>query len=92
MSMLGNIFKFKKKSNKLSARDEIIEEAKSTAPSTAMIAEASNNPGGWVYVIRGYFGPHDAVPPQAIVGAWKVNSNGKLTDEFKENQNFQPQQ
>ncbi|AND68169.1 hypothetical protein ATSB10_07150 [Dyella thiooxydans] len=53
-----------------------------------MIEEAARNPGGWVYQIAGNFGPQDRVPPEAIKGAFKVDSNGKLTGEFKPNPNY----
>ena len=53
-----------------------------------MVEEARKNPNGWVYVIDGKFGPNDAVPPEAIVGAWKVDASGKLTGEYKANPNY----
>ncbi len=53
-------------------------------------AEASENPGGWVYRVRGNYGPNDAVPPEAIEGAWKVDENGKITGDFLPNPNFRP--
>jgi hypothetical protein len=57
-------------------------------PTSAMHAEAARNPNGWVYVLDGNFGPNDAVPPQKIVGAWKVDGSGKLTGEYKANHNY----
>lgn len=51
-------------------------------------AEASENPGGWVYRISGNYGPNDRVPPEVIVGAWKVDENGKITGDFMPNPNF----
>jgi len=53
-------------------------------------AAARRNPGGWVYKIEGPFGPDDAVPPEAIVGAWKVDADGELIDEFVLNPNYVP--
>lgn len=53
-----------------------------------VVAAAKANPGGWVYKIEGQFGPDEAVPPHAIVGAWKVDSAGELTGEFVENPNY----
>jgi len=52
--------------------------------------EARNWPGGWVYEIEGSFGPDDAVPPEAIVGAWKVNDVGEIVGEFIPNPNYRP--
>lgn len=57
-------------------------------PTAAMIEEARRNPNGWVYQIAGNFGPNDRVPPEAIVGAFKVNGHGELTGEFMANPNF----
>lgn len=59
--------------------------------SDAMRAEARQNPGGWVYVISGNFGTSDAVPPHAVVGAWKVDDAGEIvTGSFQKNPNFKP--
>lgn len=57
-------------------------------PTAQMIEEARQNPGGWVYQIQGNFGPTDHVPPEAIVGAFKVDGKGELTGEFQANPNF----
>jgi hypothetical protein len=56
----------------------------------AVVQAARENPNGWVYKIDGQFGPQDAVPPHAIVGAWKVNAQGNLTGEFIDNPNYRP--
>jgi len=61
----------------------------STAPTPEMEAEAKNNPNGWVYVIQGNFGPDDAVPPEAIAGAWKVDATGNIVaGSFQANPQF----
>jgi hypothetical protein len=52
--------------------------------------EARRNPGGWVYKIEGNYGPDDAVPPEAIVGAWKVDEDGNITGDFIPNPNYRP--
>lgn len=48
----------------------------------AAVQAARDNPGGWVYKIEGDFGPNDAIPAEAIVGAWKVDASAQLTGEF----------
>ncbi|GAB2811788.1 hypothetical protein [Dyella kyungheensis] len=48
--------------------------------SDAMREEAKLNPNGWVYVITGSYGPNDGVPPEAIMGAWKVDGAGTIID------------
>ena len=58
---------------------------KKIEPLPGEIAEALNNPNGWVYRIAGQFGPSDRVPPEAIVGAWKVDASGRITGDFTPN-------
>lgn len=58
--------------------------------SEAARAEAKAKPGGWVYEIGGGYNTTEAVPPQAIKGAWKVDDRGEITDEYKPNPNFDP--
>ncbi|HBF34031.1 TPA: hypothetical protein DDW35_05660 [Candidatus Sumerlaeota bacterium] len=55
-----------------------------------VIREAKATPSGWVYKIEGDFGPTDHVPPEAIVGAWRVDEKGKVTGEFVENPKYRP--
>jgi len=55
-----------------------------------VIEQAKRNKNGWVYVIDGEFLPNQAVPPHAIVGAWKVDSRGEITGEFERNPNYIP--
>lgn len=64
------------------------EKAGTFAPSPELIAEAKTQPNGWVYEIKGNFGPDDRVPPEAIKGAYKVGPDGKLTGEYKPNPNY----
>ena len=55
-----------------------------------VIRSAKENPNGWVYKIEGSFGSNDQIPPENIVGAWKVNGNGNLTGEFLPNPKYRP--
>lgn len=67
------------------------KQAKHKLPFAAtpeMLAEAKNNPNGWVYQMTGAFGPDDYVPPEQIVGAYRVDENGCLTGEFRPNPNY----
>jgi hypothetical protein len=52
--------------------------------------EAKRNPNGWVYALDGDFGSNDDIPPERIVGAWKVAGNGEITGKFIPNPNYQP--
>ncbi|MEC4593236.1 MULTISPECIES: hypothetical protein [Nitrospirillum] len=54
------------------------------------IKEAAKHPGGWVYRIAGTFGPDERIPPEAIVGAWKVALNGKIEASFTFNPKYDP--
>jgi len=58
-------------------------------PTPEMVQEAKRNPNGFVYVIQGTFGPNDAVPPEAIAGAWRVDGSGNIiADSYVSNPNF----
>ncbi len=46
------------------------------------VEEATRNPNGWVYRIAGSFPAVEAVPPEAIVGAWKVDAQGMIVGQF----------
>ena len=54
------------------------------------IEEAKQNPNGWVYRIAGKFSDGNTVPPEAIVGAWQVDSNGIISSEFQRNPKYNP--
>jgi hypothetical protein len=60
-------------------------------PHLEEIAEARSHPDGRVYRIAGNFGPSDGVPPEAIVGAWKVDVHGRIFGEFINNPNYDPE-
>jgi len=53
-----------------------------TSPLPEEVTEARSNPGGWVYRIAGAFTSASAVPPEAIVGAWKVDDTGRIVGDF----------
>lgn len=55
-----------------------------------LIVAARENANGWVYKVKESYGPTEYVPPEAIVGAWKVDANGNLTGEFIPNPKYQP--
>ena len=51
---------------------------------------ARNQPGSWLYVIDPAFDPAGDVPPEGIVGAYRVDDRGNLGDEFAENPRYRP--
>ncbi|MEU6895809.1 type VII secretion system-associated protein [Streptomyces sp. NPDC046557] len=56
----------------------------------AMRAEASRNPDSWVYAIDPFVDPAGRIPPYAIFGAWKVDEQGEITDQFTPNSKYRP--
>ena len=64
----------------------------SLKPSKGEIEEAKKHPNGWVYRFDTPFSKDEAVPPEAIVGAWKVDADGNLTEEWKNNKNYIPKE
>jgi hypothetical protein len=66
---------------------DVIDKAKHGV-TPEVIEAARKNPGGWVYKIEGTFGPDERVPPEAVVGAWKVDDLGNLTGEFLSNPKY----
>ena len=62
-------------------------------PSPGETEEATRHPNGWVYRISKKVGdPNGRVPPEAIVGAWKVNEHGIITGEFVPNPKYDADQ
>ena len=59
-----------------------------TKPTEGAKKEALDHPGGYVYVIDEGFDKNEAVPPEAILGAWKVNDQGIIIGEFIPNPNY----
>lgn len=55
-----------------------------------MKEQAKRNPGGWVYKIDWPYQDNEYVPPEAIEGAFKVDSSGLLTNFFEENKRYRP--
>jgi len=59
-------------------------------PMPGEVAEAKRHPNGWVYRIAGRFNSNERIPPEAIVGAWRVNELGEIEGEFLCNHNYDP--
>ena len=57
-------------------------------PMAGEVEEAKRHPNGWVYRIQGTYSSDDAVPPEVIIGAWKVDPEGKIVGDFVPNPNF----
>jgi hypothetical protein len=57
-------------------------------PLPGEIAEAKRWPNGWVYRIAGQFRSDERIPAEAIVGAWQVDSQGKIVGNFVPNKKY----
>jgi len=56
-----------------------------------LLAEARSKPGGWVYAIDPEYAPDGAdgaVPPEGIIGAWKIGDDGQPTGEYRSNERY----
>ena len=65
-------------------------EIGSLSPYPGEIEEAKKFPNAHVCRIAGRFGPQDSVPPEAIIGAWKVDAHGRIVGEFIKNPKYDP--
>jgi hypothetical protein len=65
-----------------------------TDPADSFPAElrelAAQNAGRWVYEIDPAFDRANPVPPQGIVGAWRIDDSGSPTGEFVANSHYLP--
>lgn len=57
-------------------------------PTLEEIEEAKSQADGWIYRISGDYDPNGAIPPEAIVGAWKVDGSGKIEGQFIPNPKY----
>lgn len=59
-------------------------------PSERARAAAAAAPSSWVYEIDPWFDPDGAVPPHAIIGAWRSGADGMIAGAFTPNDHYQP--
>ncbi|PRX47450.1 type III secretion system (T3SS) SseB-like protein [Prauserella shujinwangii] len=55
-----------------------------------MRANAKANPNSWLYVIDEAFDPNGRVPSWAVVGAYPVNADGEIVEDFHPNDRYRP--
>ncbi|WP_198929025.1 hypothetical protein [Rhizobium sp. AC27/96] len=65
-----------------------LPQPETVVPYIQEIEVAKNYPNGRVFRIAGTFAAYEAVPPEAIVGAWEVNDSGEISGEFVFNPNY----
>ena len=56
----------------------------------SMRRSARQMPGGWLYVIDPGFDPNGQVPGEGVVGGYRVDDRGVLTDEWWANPRYRP--
>ncbi|GAA0506284.1 hypothetical protein GCM10011581_47700 [Saccharopolyspora subtropica] len=61
-------------------------------PITAQMREhARQNPNSWLYITDpGYAGGDDEVPPEGIVGAYRIDARGEIDENFQFNDRYRP--
>lgn len=59
-------------------------------PYPGEVEEAKHFPNAHVYRIAGRFKSSEKVPSDAIIGAWKVDADGKIVGKFIRNPNYDP--
>ena len=59
-------------------------------PTAGEIEEAKTVPNGSVVRVLPLFEGKERVPSEAIIGAWQVDSRGRIKGDFKDNPNFRP--
>ncbi|MFC0115439.1 type VII secretion system-associated protein [Kibdelosporangium aridum] len=55
-----------------------------------MRASAKSNPNTWLYVIDPLFESEADVPPWGVVGAYPVDADGEIEDDFQPNDRYRP--
>ncbi|MEV0330052.1 hypothetical protein AB0H63_26895 [Micromonospora echinospora] len=68
------------------------KSGRTSAPPSALTAEAARHPGGSVAEIDSTLisDPNGYVPAEAVRGMWKVDADGQLTGEFQPNPKYGP--
>ena len=59
-------------------------------PSAAEIETARWRPDGYVYRIVSSLDPQGEVPPDAVIGAWRVDGRGRIVGGFIVNPDYDP--
>ena len=61
-------------------------------PITAQMREqAKNTPDSWLYIVDpGYQTDGDDVPPEGVVGAYRIDSDGEIDESFHHNDAYEP--
>jgi hypothetical protein len=56
-----------------------------------MREQAKQTPNSWLYIVDpGYEDSGDDVPPEGVVGAYRIDENGEIDEEFQHNDEYEP--
>ncbi len=88
MRWMFNLNKFFGGKSITDKKDNLQSASYEETPHAKAVQEALHHPNGWVYEIDAAFENEIEVPPQAIKGAWKVNSEGIIEGKFIPNPNY----
>jgi hypothetical protein len=56
-----------------------------------MREQAKQNPNGWLYIVDpAYEDSGEEVPPEGVMGAYYIDANGEIDEEFHHNEQYQP--
>ncbi|MBA8827287.1 hypothetical protein FHX42_004671 [Saccharopolyspora lacisalsi] len=56
-----------------------------------MREQARQTPDSWLYIVDpGYQSSGDDVPPEGVVGAYRIDSEGEIDEDFHHNDEYQP--
>lgn len=56
-----------------------------------MREQARQTPGTWLYIVDpGYQDTGEEVPPEGVIGAYRIDENGEIDEEFQHNEEYQP--
>lgn len=56
-----------------------------------MREQARQTPGSWLYIVDpGYQDTGEEVPPEGVIGAYRIDDNGEIDEEFQHNDQYEP--
>lgn len=56
-----------------------------------MREQARQTPGTWLYIVDpGYQDTGDEVPPEGVIGAYRIDDAGEIDEEFQHNDQYEP--
>ena len=56
----------------------------------SLVRDARSRPGEWLYDVDRLYPADQPIPPEAIRGAWRIGTDGRITDEFTPNTRHRP--